>query len=291
MNSLLRAGAFAITIGMMTLLPSVTFLQLVTCFGLAHYIQVAFVARQKYADVFFRTFRRSFPTGALMLGILVFSLVIGLYLPDVAIRWVFGIHFVFSEVFLFQAMTTDSGKELYHVTRLHRLALNFYFYACYVYMEAIQSQVIYAAVIVAGLTLFAVYVVELQKVTGGKWGREASDLLIFEVLGLALIPLATQTHLGFAAVVVYHIAIWWLIPLKQKIPGAAKSIFIQFAMAAIFFSLIPMLHFLPRPFNNHWTWLIVFGYFHIITTLFISSYNPNFILKWNQRYLWNQSKT
>ena len=78
MNSLLRGTAFIITIGMMKLLQPLTFLQLVTSFGIAHYLQVTFVARKKYQEVFLNSFKRSPPLGSLMAAILVFSLVIGL---------------------------------------------------------------------------------------------------------------------------------------------------------------------------------------------------------------------
>jgi hypothetical protein len=292
MISLLRLLAAATTIGLVTTISNPLFLKIMTVFGLAHYLQAFFGSREKYQQVFLSSFKRHLGLGLTMIAILVFSLGIGIFAPDVGMRWLFGAHFVFSEVFLFKVIQSQSGKELFHATRLYRFAFSAYLYLAYIYLFLVQSPLIYAAVIVGGITLWLVLAVEIHKISGGKWRREEIDLFLFETIGLVIIPLAKHSYMGYSAVIFYHFVIWWFIPFQMKGPSAWKHLVAQFILAGIlFFGFLPQLGYLFPPFSVHQTWLIILGYFHIITFFFISKWNPKFILNFNERFLWPQKKS
>jgi len=249
------------------ILPTVIFLKVLTGIGLAHYLQAFISARHRYNQSFVGIFERSWRWGILVWMILLASLVMG-YVKNPSIILLFGIHHVFSEVYIFQ-----QNKPLYEKTRFMRILLNSVLYLCFLYaphfgVEKFAGLYAFAALIFTGVAYYA---------NGKVWNRELGELMGFEWVGLPLLFLFGKMGHGFSVIIFYHVVMWWLLSYQMEKVARKKIILNQLVFSVIFYLLTPYMVTYPNYLKSHQDWLITLGYIHIVTAFLISRFNPDFI--------------
>ncbi|MES2965383.1 MAG: hypothetical protein V4760_15985 [Bdellovibrionota bacterium] len=243
--------------------------QLMWAVGLAHYL-VAFVnSRKRYAATFIESFEISKLLGLAMWVLLFATFAAGRYASQI---WmIFSLHHVLSEVYLFRSQE-PSAIRLYRSTLLPRVLLAAFLFVGFIFKMVIGMQT-YAVV---SFVLFGCIagVVVMRRT----FGRVERDLLAFELVGI-LFPLAFWDIKMPLLWVFYHGIIWYPISYSIARTERLKPIVIQVVLAvAIYFALpwiTPNATFL-RPDGNLF---LFFAYFHILTTPFVSNFNPSF---WNR---------
>lgn len=275
MYALFRLTSIVIAIGLFMLFPISTFGFVVTAVGVAHYLQAFYTSRKQLRSNFIDIFSVK-PVRGAILWVVITVIVAMAFLDKPGILFVFGIHHILSEVYLFREdLVTEVEKK---IGIYSRLALNFLFFFFLAYRNFLSFTLVLSFVGFFGLGLLY-YVYKLYK--NGRKGL-ALDVLFFELIGLATIVIFRDAPRVFLVVVLYHFIIWWFISIFRSQKDGRVALFVQ--QAVLTGALIYFLRFSPTfnlnifSFKGSYNWLVFWGYIHIGLSFFVSKLNPQIIL-------------
>lgn len=276
MIALYRFLAILITFVCYSVLDEVTFLRVLSGIGLSHYLLALYFSRYLYKKNFIDVFKSSVGMGLVMGMILIASIYLGVInFPSIAL--LFGLHHVLSETYVLQ-MTGISDKVIAKTFYL-RAFINTSVYFIILSPLALNLHRGFLLAYAGGLLAALAY---LSWSASSDEKKSALQVCLFEALGLLLFAVYVPQKLNFSILVFYHFVIWWMIPfLKGKTASAMKQLLLQWGLGVIIFILTPRIGIESIPtLRTHGQWTIFLGYFHIITTFFVSQLNPKFIQRW-----------
>jgi len=207
-----------------------------------------------------------------------------LYLNVFPLYIYFGVHHVFNEVYMRRRLIPGELNTV--ALRISAVVLHVIAYFLLLRAQAIAASG-YLPLVLAGLVAaVGVYVSTLVR------GRRALsisrwiDLTAFEVIVLALVPVAFVYPFTLEQVVCYHFIFWILYPLRRLTGsglGRALGVYLILTMASIgvFLLISPLGPLTLRvPVRSFVDQFILWSYVHITLSFALSAAHPDWITRW-----------
>ncbi len=276
LNFLIRViGIFSI-IGLTRYFSEISFISLFVSFSLGHYALGYLYSKKQILTAI----RRPETYGVTLLILLTCLLTVHYRFPDIVLY--FGLHCVLTEVYWLNKTYTAQS-----CLTVSRFLLNFSVYLFILRQEKVPSMVP-GSFWAFGLVLSIFYfIITLKRNLPSlkHYKNETLDICLFEAAGMIPVILSLFFRIRFGDVIFYHVIMWIFIPLTQTPRMNLRDIFrYGFLTACItggFLLLTPLGGNCFRiPILKLNTAVILWGYVHITSSLMLSSFNPQWILRW-----------
>jgi len=205
-----------------------------------------------------------------------------LYLNLFPLYIYFGVHHVFNEVYMRRRLIPGELNTV--ALRTSAVVLHVIAYFLLLRAQAIAASG-YLPVVLAGLVAAAgVYVSTLVRGRRALSISQWIDLTAFEVIVLALVPLAFVYPFTLEQVVCYHFIFWILYPLRRLTgsgPALGVYMILTVASIAVFLLISPLGPLTLRvPVRSFVDQFILWSYVHITLSFALSAAHPDWITRW-----------
>jgi hypothetical protein len=263
MIALSRASSALIVLLLAFLLDPYFFVILYTAILLPHYYSAARVGWFRFGVT--RKDKAIFIATLVGLALLCLSLYL-LYSPSIV--FVFGVHFIFSEVYADPYSKHEASFE-----RGARLILHAAVYASLLSQWFIwyprETWMLFASIAYAFVLLIRLNQKTLQ------WHSVAMDTIPFV---MALVVLFLNLEIGLLHVVFYHILWWLILSLKNKTKALVKEQVIGFCLVIVPVIIVHFVFLTTYPGKYVWSFLQQIGelggFFHIIVGTCFTTLQP-----------------
>lgn len=265
-NSILRLFGIALVALISGLASPALYIGVLYATAIAHFLLSIYYSRGRL-----RRFPSSGPMAWLALAVVIAMAVLGF--PPLSIY--FGLHFAFSEFYLFAPRPSgaSSPTSLFSARLLLNLALYLYLIRGVAPLNLIPSAVCIG--VLAATALWCAF--SYFKRLGSMSRFEALDLALFELMGVALVLGLGTRSLHTYHMIFYHVLVWILISLRMPSVQLSKRRFLveHGALMGFFFLLMPVVGFVPYAAYGVWTLTLnVVGSFHVGLSFLTSDSNP-----------------
>jgi len=278
--ALLQVASIIATVVLYRAYPvSTSWYSLVFSLGFSHYLLALIYSHRQIRQVGRQTHSIAPALAVLALGTV-------LYINNVPLYVYFGIHHVFNEVYLRRRsiLRTDTTDAIGLSTS--GIFLHFAAYFLLLRAKAITDSG-YLPVVLTGLIIATVaYFYYLRRMQASLSAAKLIDLCAFEVIVLALVPVAFFYKFTLQQIVCYHFVFWALFPMvrliaNRKIPSIALYSALTIGSFMIFYTISPLgpptLQISLRTFLDQF---ILWSYIHITISFILSSSHPEWIARW-----------
>lgn len=209
-----------------------------------------------------------------------------LYEIDFPLAIFFAVHHLFNEAYLkakiFPEIERAAGSPpaAFLLSLLHGSA-----YFLLVFSQAMSPWLAIALVVVL-LWSLAAYLVRVRPLLQARQPLKALNLVGFECLSVALVPVSFFYQFDFKLIVFYHFVIWGLLPLQHqlatgRIRQALSYVAISVAVFVPFYLVSPLGPPAYQVMYMHYAEQFFFwSYFHITISFALSRAHPGWINHW-----------
>jgi hypothetical protein len=275
MYALFRLAAVCTTVFLFLQVGERALWSITVAVGLAHYLLAFIYSRSAIEANYVDVFHRNRTKGFVFAGILAGSIVLGLFYPSIV--FIFGLHHVFSDLYLFRDPKTDSPAT--EATLLPRLLLNTVGYLTMVMPEQVSLMRYY----VVGGAVAVYLLLSLGNLAANGEKKRAANLLAFELVGVAFVLFARTTGFGFRLSILYHFILWIFISLQRSKGWRLRHALEHASATSLMFFAVPIMPVALISFYRPNNWLNFFGYIHIVMSFFISKLNPKPLVELQER--------
>lgn len=275
----IQVVSIAVTALVYDLMPPTAWFLVLFSFGFSHYLVSLCYSRRQVQQVLLQPY-------SYLPMLLVSAAGAILYLNAFPLMIFFAIHHVFNETYLKLRIVPGLNK-MARQSRLTLMLTGFHTFAYFaLVIPSFAPGLTTGVFMVMTLVCFALYLVELWKGGEMKSLHHWVGAIGGESIMIALLPVALLTVIRWELIVFYHIMLWGLLPLYRLIQGReGKAILgylgLTFGSLALFVALTPLgPASLTVSMHQYYQWFVLWSYFHITTSFFLSRAHPQWINQW-----------
>jgi hypothetical protein len=275
MHSVIRLLGFGLTLLLFYNTSSELFYRVTSSYSMSHYV-MAILLSPLFVSEFPKSFAKN-PLFAYKILAVIGLAVLASILKTPAIVMLFGVHFAFSDVYL-------KAFNLNFWVNGSRLILNFiiYFGACTTTVFSFKT---YLFGLLFGSILFLAIVFKNKD----KFSKaNFLDLILFELIGVAAGIMLYREN-AFTAFVMYHLIIWYLLPFLIARKLKLSQILFQFSLGTAFYFVMWGISSNFSDAIDAVNWIVIGGFFHIVLSFFVAKNNPEFILRFQQKWIFRKA--
>ena len=246
-------------------------------FALSHYCMAFFYSKKQITQAL--THQNFLPLAALVL----FGTLMTRYnFPD--IFFYFGLHHAITETYLMSS-SKNLGARNWGPLVMSRFLINIFTYGIILRHDPLM-RFLPAPVLACGFaaSFFLFFYFLLRKQSPLLWPERMNQCL-FEITGIGVILFSLFSNFTFTQVIFYHFVLWTFLPLP-KIAGEGHRAVLRYSVSTI--ALMAVFFLLTPAGGNHFNMsqsqldrqIVLWGYVHITASFALSSFNPQWIIKW-----------